>query len=234
MKKFMLLVTGLIAAIVINAQSLDVIIKNYSVAMKTDKLSKVTSLKISGKMSAMGMEMPMIMYMKNPNKIKVTYSFNGQDMVSVFDGEKGYMINPMAGSSEPVELTPEQLKQVQNNNILKNEILNYYKKGQITLEGQEDVNGKPAHKLKINIDGSQPILMYLDKGSSLLVRNTATVDQMGTPMTIDSYMTDYVDIDGVVLPKKTTAMANGMEAAVIVFDTIEVNKTMDDNIFKVK
>jgi hypothetical protein len=234
MKKLMLLVTGLIAAIVINAQSLDVIIKNYSVAMKTDKLSKVTSLKISGKMSAMGMEMPMIMYMKNPNKIKVTYSFNGQDMVSVFDGEKGYMINPMAGSSEPVELTPEQLKQVQNNNILKNEILNYYKKGQITLEGQEDVNGKPAHKLKINIDGSQPILMYLDKGSSLLVRNTATVDQMGTPMTIDSYMTDYVDIDGVVLPKKTTAMANGMEAAVIVFDTIEVNKTMDDNIFKVK
>lgn len=234
MKKLILTVTCLLSAIIINAQSLDVIMTNYSVAMKTDKLSKVTSLKISGKMAAMGMEMPMVMYMKNPNKIKVTYSFNGQDMVSVFDGEKGYMINPMVGSSDPVELTPEQMKQVQNNNVLKNEILNYYKKGQITLEGQEDVNGKPAHKLKINVEGSQPILMYLDKGTSLLVRNTAIVDQMGTSMTIDSYMTDYVDIDGVVLPKKTTAMANGMEAAVIVFDNIEVNKPMDDNIFKVK
>ena len=39
------------------------------------------------------------MMMKNPNKIKVAYSFNGQEMVSVFDGEKGYMINPMTGSS---------------------------------------------------------------------------------------------------------------------------------------
>ncbi|MCX6325881.1 MAG: hypothetical protein NT144_04410 [Bacteroidia bacterium] len=75
--------------------------KNYSVAMKSDKLASVKSIKITGKMSAMGMEMPMIMYMKNPNKIKVTYSFSGQDMVSVFDGEMGYTMNPMMGSSEP-------------------------------------------------------------------------------------------------------------------------------------
>ena len=80
-------------------------------------MSNVTTIKITGKMSAMGMEMPMEMLMKNPDKIKVIYSFNGQEMVSVFDGEKGYMINPMMGSSDPVELTGDQLKQVQNNNV---------------------------------------------------------------------------------------------------------------------
>lgn len=116
MKKLVFVLTGLIAFAVINAQSLDEIVKNYSAAMKSDKLVSVTSLKITGKMSAMGMEMPMVMFMKNPNKIKVIYSFNGQDMVSVFDGEKGYMINPMTGSSDPVELTGDQLKQVLNNN----------------------------------------------------------------------------------------------------------------------
>ncbi|MCX6254607.1 MAG: hypothetical protein NTV31_09050, partial [Bacteroidia bacterium] len=89
MKKLVFILTGLIAVAVINAQSLDEIVKNYSSAMKTDKLAGVTSIKITGKMSTMGMEMPMIMFMKNPNKIKVTYTFNGQDMVSVFDGEKG-------------------------------------------------------------------------------------------------------------------------------------------------
>ena len=69
-------------------------------------------------MSAMGMEIPMVMYMKNPKKIKTVISFNGQDMVTTFDGEKGYMINPMTGSSVPVELTGSQLKQAQNNNAL--------------------------------------------------------------------------------------------------------------------
>ena len=225
---------GLITVSVINAQSLDVIMKNYATAMKSDKLAKVTSIRITGKMSAMGMEMPMVMYMKNPNKIKVTYSFSGQEMVSVFDGEKGYMINPLTGSTEPVELTGEQLKQIQNNNVLKNELLNYYNKGQVILMGQEDVNGKPANKLKVNMEGADPIYMYLDKNTNLLVKNTATVDQMGTEMTIDSYMTDYVDIDGVVMPKKTTAMANGMEAAVITIDNIEVNIPMEDSVFRIK
>ena len=234
MKKLMFLMAGLISASVIYAQSLDVIMKNYAAAMKSDKLAKVTSIKITGKMSAMGMEMPMVMYMKNPNKIKVTYSFSGQEMVSVFDGEKGYMINPMMGAGEPIELTGEQLKQVQNNNVLKNELLNYYNKGQVTLEGQEEVNGNTANKLKINMEGANPIYMYIDKSTNLLVKNTATVDQMGTAMTIDSYMTDYVEIDGVVMPKKTTAMANGMEAAVISFDKIEVNIPMEDSVFKIK
>ena len=233
MKKLVFLLTGLIAVAVINAQSLEEIVKNYSVAMKSDKLAGVTSIKISGKMSAMGMEMPMVMFMKNPDKIKVTYSFNGQDMVSVFDGEKGYMINPMMGSSDPVELTGDQLTQVQKNNAFRNELFNYFKNGQLTLEGQENVNDKPAFKLKANV-GSSPIYMFLDKGSYMLVKTSVTVDQMGTSMNVDSYMTDYVDIDGVVMPKKTTAMANGMEAAVITFDKIEVNIPMEDSVFKVK
>ena len=233
MKKLVFVLTGLIAVAVINAQSLDEILKNYSAANKQDNLANVSSIKITGKMSSMGMEMPMVMFMKNPNKIKVIYTFNGQDMVSVFDGEKGYMINPMMGSSDPVELTGDQLKQVQDNSVFRNEVLNYFKNGQLTLEGQENVNDKPAFKLKANV-GSSPIYLFLDKGSYMLVKTTTTVDQMGTSMNVDSYMTDYVEIDGVVMPKKTTAVANGMEAAVITFDKIEVNIPMEDSVFKVK
>jgi len=233
MKKILFVLTVLLLATAINAQSLDEIIKNYSVAMKHDELSKVSTIKITGSMTAMGMEMPMVMMMKNPNKIKVIYSFNGQDMVSVFDGEKGYMINPMMGSSDPVELTGDQLKQVQNNNTFQNEILNYFKNGQITLEGQENVKEKPAFKLKVNLE-SGPIYMFLDKASYMLVKTITNVDQMGTSMDVETYLTDYVDIDGVVMPKKTTAMANGMEAAVITFNNIEVNTPMEDSVFKIK
>jgi hypothetical protein len=57
---------------------------------------------------------------------------------------------------------------------------------------------------------------------------------MGTTMNVDSYMTDYVENNGVVMPKKTTASANGMEAAVIMFDTIEVNVPIDDSVFRLK
>lgn len=234
MKKTGLLLAGFFIIAVINGQSLDAIVKSYSAAMKSDKIASVKTIKITGKMSAMGLEMPMTMYMKNPNKIKIVYSFSGQEMVSVFDGEKGYMMNPLMGSSDPVELTGDQLKQVQSNNAFQNELINYHKNGQVSLEGTEDVNGKPANKLKVNITGAAPLMMYLDKGTNLLVKTKTSVDQMGTSMEVESYMTDYVDIDGVVMPKKTTAMANGMEAAVILLDKIEVNTPMEESIFKVK
>jgi hypothetical protein len=182
----------------------------------------------------MGMEMPMVMYMKNPNKIKVTYSFNGMDMVSVFDGEKGFTMNPMMGSAEPIELTGEQLKEVQKSNPLKNELLTYYNNKQVTLEGTEDVNGSPASKLKITQTTGEPIYMYIDKKTGLVVKTSATVQQMGNTMNIDSYMTDYVDTKGVIMPKKTKAMANGMEAATISFDQIEVDIPMEDSLFKIK
>lgn len=234
MKKLITLTTLFLSALVINAQSLDEIVKNYSAAMKTSQMASVKTIKITGKMSAMGMEMPMTMFMKNPNKIKVVYSFNGQEMVSVFDGEKGYTMNPMMGSAEPVELTGDQLKQVQENNAFQNQLINFHKSGKLSLEGEENVNGKPAFKLKATVDGASPVYMYIDKGNYYLVKTSTKVSQMGQEMTVDSFTSDYTDIQGVVLPKKTTASSGGMEMAVISFDKIEVNIPIEDTVFKIK
>jgi len=233
MRKLFLVLTGLILAINLNSQSLDEIIKKYSAAMKSDKLASVTSIKITGTMSAMGMSMPMVMYMKNPNKIKVVYTFSGQEMVSVFDGEKGYTMNPMTGGSAPVELTGDQLEQVKKSSAFKNELLTYFKEGKVTLEGEENINNKPAFKLKANV-GTTPAYMYIDKVTYLIVKTSATVQQMGQSMSVDSYMTDYFETEGVVMPRKTTAMASGVEAGSINIEKVEVNIPIEDSVFKLK
>jgi outer membrane lipoprotein-sorting protein len=234
MKKLFTITACLLCSAVIFSQSLDEIVKNYSAAMKTSQLANVKTIKITGKMSAMGMEMPMTMFMKNPNKIKVVYSISGQQMVSVFDGVKGYTMNPMTGSTTPVELTGEQLKQVQNNNVFQNEVINYHKTGKLTLEGEESVNGKPAFRIKAAVEGGNPIYMSIDKGTYLLVKSSTKVSQMGQEMTVDSFMSDHTDTQGVVMPKKTTASSGGMEMAVISFDKIEVNIPIEDSEFTIK
>ncbi len=113
-------------------------------------------------------------------------------------------------------------------------MLRYFKNGKLTLEGEESVNGKPAFKVKATLEGANPVYMFIDKDSYLLVKTSMTVEQMGTTMNVDSFMTDYVENNGVVMPKKTTASANGMEAAVIIFDKIEVNVPIEDSVFKLK
>ncbi len=234
MKKTVLLLTVLFAVAGVNAQSLEEIVNKYSSAIKADKLASVKTIKISGKMSAMGMEMPMTMYMKNPNKIKVVYSMGGQEMASAYDGVKGYTINPMSGSNDPVEITGDQLRQVQNNNIFSNEILNYFKSGKLTLDGEENVDGKPAFRLKAESGSAGPVTLYLDKTTFLPVKSKTTTEQMGTSIEVESLMSNYMEVDGVVMPGKTTAMANGMEAGVITFEKIEVNIPIEDSVFSLK
>ncbi len=234
MKKTTIILLLLIASAFLEAQSLEEIIMKYSSAIKADRLSSVSTVRITGKTSAMGMEMPLTMIMKNPNKVKVVNVFNGREIVSVFDGEKGYSINPMTGSSKPVELKEDQLKQVQNNNIFSNELMRYYKNGKLTLAGEENVNGKTAYKLKAEIEGDKPVFLYLDKNSYLLLKTSTLVTQMGASVKIESYMYDYSETDGVIIPMKTLAKVNGMDAAMITFDKVEIDILVDDSVFSIK
>ena len=233
MKRLILAVTGLYVLTLINAQTLEEIVNKYSAANKMDKVSSLSTIKITAKMSMMGMEMPMEMWMKNPNKIRTVTSVNGQEIVAVFDGEKGYTINPMAGSNDPVEMTPDQVKQTLKSNIFQNSMVSYLKAGQLSLEGEEKVNEKPAFKLKANIEGGNTTYMFIDKGSFLLVKTSATINREGQTIIVDSYPSDYTETNGVLLPMKTTTSASGMDI-LMTFDKVEVNIPMEDSLFKVK
>jgi outer membrane lipoprotein-sorting protein len=109
----------------------------------------------------------------------------------------------------------------------------YLGKGQLTLLGEESVNGNPAFKLKAIQDGGNEVTMYIDKSSYLLSKSSTTVNQGGEMMTVDSYPTDYKDFSGLMVPMKTTSSASGMDF-VLTFTNVEVNTPMEDSIFTLK
>ena len=233
MKKLTFIMAGLIMMSVINAQTLDEIVKKYTEVNKLDHVASLKTIKITAKLSMMGMEMPMVMWMKNPDKIKSVTTVNGQDMIQVFDGEKGYTVSPMTGSTEPVEMTPDQVKQTVRSNMFQNSMANYFKNGQLALAGEENVNDKPAYKLKATTEGGQVIDMYIDKSSYFLVKTSTTTESNGMTVTADSYPSDYTETSGVMIPMKTTISAQGMDI-VMNFTKVEVDVPMEDSIFKIK
>jgi hypothetical protein len=233
MKKLIFIMAGLIMMTVISAQSLDEIVKKYTEANKLDHVASLKTIKITATVSAMGTDMPMVLWMKNPNKIKSVTTFNGQDMVTVFDGEKGYTVSPMTGSTEPMEMSPDQVKQTLRNSIFQNPLANYLKNGQLALAGEENVNDKPAYKLKATVEGGAVIDMFIDKNSYFLVKTSTTTSMNGMTVTMDSYPSDYTETSGVMIPMKTTASAQGMDFQTT-FTKVEVDVPMEDSIFKIK
>jgi len=232
MKKLIFIMAGLIMMSVINAQTLEEIVKKYTEANKLDNVANLKTIKITANLSMMGMEMPMVMWMKNPDKIKTVTTFNGQDMVQAFDGAKGYVISPMTGSTDPVEMTPEQIKQVLRSNMFQNFMANSLKNGQLALDGEDKVNDKPVYKIKATVEGGSVIDMFIDKSSYFLVKTSATTSQNGMTMTVDSYPSDYTETNGFMLPMKTTTSAQGMDI-LINFTKVEVDIPMEDSIFKI-
>jgi hypothetical protein len=228
MKKLIFVLTGLVILSVINGQSLEEIVKRYTAANKLDRVSSLKTIKITGNMSMMGMQMPMTMWMKNPNKIKTVTSFSGQEMIQVFDGVKGYTVNPMTGSSAPMEMTSEEIKQTLRTNLFQNYMATYLKNGQLILDGDEKVNDKPAFKLKATIEGGTVVDLFIDKASYLMVKISTSI----SAISFDSFPTDYTETNGFLLPMKTITKAQGMEF-VMNFTKVEVDTPMDDSIFKV-
>ena len=135
----------------------------------------------------------------------------------------------MTGSTEPVEMTPDQVKQTLRSSMFQNYMANYLKNGQLALAGEENVNDKPAYKIKATIEGGTVIDMFIDKDSYYLVKTTTT----NLVTNVDSYPTDYTETNGVMIPMKTSTSAQGMDI-LINFTKVEVDIPMDDSLFKIK
>jgi hypothetical protein len=227
MKKLIFIMAGLIMVTAMGAQSLDEIVKKFTVANKLDQISNLKTIKITANIAVMGMEMPMTIWMKNPNKIKSVTSVNGQDIIQAYDGTKGYSVNPMAGSTDPVEMTPDQVKQTLRSNMFQNYVADAFKKGQLTLEGEENVNDKPAFKLKADVDGVVSYI-FIDKSSYYMTKMSLTA----SGVTMDQFPSDYQETNGLILPMKTTSSAQGMDIQMN-FTKVEVDTPMEDSLFTI-
>jgi len=130
-------------------------------------------------------------------------------------------------------MTADQIKQADRNNMFNNYMARYLSEGKLTLEGEENVNGKPAFRIKTDLDGTGSATMFIDKSSYLIVKTIATVNQGGMDMTVESFPSDYTETSGILVPMKTTTSASGMEI-VTTFTKVEVDVPMEDSVFKIK
>ncbi len=225
MKKSILIITLFFLCFTgIYAQSLAEIVSNQSKALKEDLYDDLKTLKITGNISQMGMSMGITIYYKEPDKSRVVISFNGQEIVQFFDGLKAYVINPMAGNT-PQELPADQASNLKNNSSFRSPLSRYLKENKLTLEGKENVNNKPAFKIKVN-EGGNTLYFFIDQDTWLPVKTTV----MQGGINVETFQ-EWGEVDGLILPKVSKTKAGNMEI-VINIEKAEKNIPLEDSLFK--
>ncbi len=214
---------------------LDKLIASYTTARGAENLPSIQTLKWNGDAQMMGMDMPITLYMKRPGKIRTEVEIKAMNMefVSGFNGTEGWAINPAAGAA-PQVLPKEQLAGMKDQADMDGVLVNYKEKGHV-LEymGEEMVKGKPAHKIKVVRADHPDVYLFLDAASNLEVKSEGegTNPQTGSKVKVETFMSDYREVGGVMLPHAMQILMDGETFQEVVFSSIELNTEMKNDMF---
>ncbi|MGB0523607.1 MAG: LolA family protein [Flammeovirgaceae bacterium] len=240
-RNLVLLVLGLFICATTQAQSVDEILDKYYETVGGKKAwKKMSSMKMEGSAFAQGMDIPVTVYSKAPNKMKVELSINNMTMIpQAFDGETAWMINPFAGATSAQKLPEEQATELKNSVEFEPLYIEHKKKGhEITLEGKEEIDGVSCFKLKVvknkNNDKDEATEYHFFDAENyvpVMVRSTAKSGPMkGT--TSEMFFSDYQEVGKLMIPHYMEQKVNGQTFQKITFKTVEVNGKLSDDIFK--
>lgn len=207
----------------------ELVAKNLAARGGEDKLKALTSARLVGNLTMQGMDMPITILTKRPNKMKQEMSMQGQKIIQAFDGTTVWAVNPMMGSAAPRVVEGGPADAVKAQSIFDGPLVGYKDRGD-TLEvvGPADVEGVKTWDLKLSRKDGKTMHIFLDAETGLEKRWTATMDQNGLTMEIETNMADYQATDGVKVARSLRTMMGGQQMAAVTFTTVEFNVPADD------
>ncbi|WP_266365045.1 DUF4292 domain-containing protein [Tellurirhabdus rosea] len=217
------------------AQTVDEVVNKHIVAVGgMDKISGIKSVQYEQTMSVMGMEMTGKTTAVVGKSSRSDITVMGQNMVTVIDGESGWMINPMAGSSDPQPIPAEQAKFQKSNTEVTGLQLAYAKINKYPMElvGKEQLNGKDVFNIKVTRPEAT-VNFYINAGDYQLAGTKAVVPVQGQTAEVKANFSNFKAVEGVTLPFSITMEAPGAPAPINMQVTkLTLNPTVDPAIFK--
>lgn len=227
--------TVLVAALPAKAETLDEILnKHFDAVGGKDKIAKVQTVKMSGKQQAGPQEMPLTIYWKRPNKVRVEFTLQGMTGIQAYDGTKGWMVMPFMGKPDPEAITGDDLKQLeQQADMIEGPLFNWKDKGnQVELVGKEPVEGTDCWKLKVVRKNGEISYVYLDAESMLQIKAEGKIKRGDQEFEIESSIGDYKETGGLVMPHSVEQKPKGAPAgSMITFEKIELGADVPDSLF---
>jgi hypothetical protein len=235
MKMLRLALAGvmLLTTAYVHAQTADEVINKHLAAIGgKDVLAKIKSQVTESSISVMGSDLSSTTTLLVGKGFKNVANFNGQEIIQCITPTSGWMINPLAGMTDPQAIPEDQLKEAQPTLEIGGGLFNYKEKGsKVELAGTENVEGVKAFKVKLTNKDGKESFYFIDPTNYYLVKHEASISMNGQDMTMVSTFSNYKKTDiGYIIPF-TTVRNQGFEMTITV-NKVEFNKDIDPKIFE--
>lgn len=235
LKRSFLTIAFFAAAVVAQAQTADdVISKHLDAIGGKEKLSGISSVKMTNVNEIMGNQAPATVTIVNGKGYRNEAEVMGSKMVQVFTEKGAWMINPMMGSGSP-EAMPDEAAKAGQSQIYIEPFLDYAAKGaKAEYAGQEKLGSVNAHKVKLTDKYGMTTTYFFDPATYYILRAVRSGEMMGQPIEITLNYADFKKTDyGWVIPQ-TTEINMGQFAITSRLKNVEVNTPVDPALFEMK
>ena len=190
-------------------------------------------------------QLPFLMEMKRPRKVRVELQFHGQTAVQVYDGANGWKLRPFLNRNEIEPFSEEERKIASNQEDLDGPLVDYIAKGtHVELDGTEKVEGRDTYKIRVTEKAGHTFHVWVDAQTFLETKIEGQPRRLdGTEHPVEVYYREYRTVDGLQIPfvLETRVLSVGVNALrlrdtpvppeKIVIDKVVVNPKMEEKLF---
>jgi hypothetical protein len=213
----------------------ELVAKNIEAKGGESALHDLQSLRLKGKLLVQQgqIELAYLQTKKRPEEVRTEASLQGMTQIQAYDGKEGWRVSPFFGRKDPERMSADDVKALVEDTEIDGALIDWKEKGS-TVEylGTEDVDGTPAHKLKVVRKNGDVSFVYLDPDHFLEIRIVTGRMRHGAYEEVETDLGDYEKAGGVFVP---TSIESGRKGAqdkqMIVIDKVEANVPVDDTIF---
>jgi len=207
----------------------EIVARNLEARGGIDKIKSIQTIKQVARLNSQGMDVGMTMYGKRPNMTRKELMMGQQRILYVFDGKTAWVLNPLTGSNAPSVISGPELEGIRQEADFDSPFVDYKAKGYtIALVGTEDAAGRKMYHLRLTSKSGAVQECYLDAETALEAR-TVSPSPMGS---LEEEFSDYRDVQGLKMPFNVRTLQNGRRVAEISIERIELNGTVDDDLFR--
>jgi hypothetical protein len=214
----------------ISAQSAEKIVEKHIAAIGgADNWKKIKTMKLTGSMNAGGLEIPVIITTAQGRGQRVEFTFSGMAGYQIMTTTEGWSYAPFGGQTTPEAITPELVKESQDDLDIQGPLIDYKAKGNtLTLLGKDEVEGTECFKLKVVSPSGKEQTMFIDASNYYHIRTIEKIKANGKEEEHISNYGNYQKLpEGIVYP-----MSIDDGEGPITIKTVEINIPVDDSIFK--
>ncbi len=235
MKHLRIALFTLVSFIAFNAgaQTVDEIIDKHIEALGgKDKLTALKSLRMETNLSVQGMDIPVITTRVHNVGQRVDISAMGMEGYVITTPTTGWTFMPFMGQTAAEAMPEEQVKESIDELDLQGSLLNYKEKGHtVELVGKEAVDGTECYKIKLTTKGGKVRTFFIDPKNYYIIRTVAKATVNGQEQEVTINFSDFKKTEeGYVFPH---SIGGAFGQGDMTVTKIEVNKPVDEKIFKV-